>query len=125
MNIPKRRDDAVIYSRRALLERCGAGLGMLGLTGLLGDENLLNAAPVDDRSLNPLAARAPHFSPKVKRVVWLFINGGPSHIDTWDYKPALENYHGKEYEGFDKFTGFFADEVGALMKSPFKFSPRG
>ena len=125
MNIPKRHDDAVIYSRRAMLERCGMGLGMLGLTGLLGDENLLDAAPVGDRSLNPLAARAPHFSPKVKRVIWLFINGGPSHIDTWDHKPALENYHGKEYEGFDKFTGFFADEVGALMKSPFKFSPRG
>ncbi len=125
MKIPSPKFDPKFLSRRAMLERCGAGLGILGLTGLLGDENLLTAAPVDDRSLNPLASRAPHFSPKVKRVIWLFINGGPSHIDTWDYKPALENYHGKEFEGFDKFTGFFADEVGTLMKSPFQFSPRG
>lgn len=101
------------------------GLGMLGMVGLLGDEKLLTAAPPRKRLLNPLAAQVPHFNPKVKRVIWLFINGGPSHIDTWDYKPALANYHGKEYEGYDKFTGFFSDQVGTLMKSPFNFSPRG
>ena len=108
-------------SRRSLLERCGMGLGMLGLAGVLHDEGRLFAAP----SLDPMAPREPHFSPKAKRVIWLFLNGGPSHIDTWDYKPELANSHGQDLEGFDRFTGFFSKEVGALMKSPFEFSPRG
>ena len=112
-------------SRRSMLQRCGMGLGMLGLAGVLNDEGLLAAGALADRSLNPMAARQPHFAPKAKRVIWLFINGGPSHIDTWDYKPALAKHHGQELEGFDKFTGFFSEEVGALMKSPFEFSPRG
>ena len=55
----------------------------------------------------------------------LFINGGPSHVDTWDYKPELEKRDGKELEGFDRFTGFFAGSVGPLMKSPFKFTQHG
>ncbi len=99
------------------------GLGMLGLTSLLHDEGLIAATP--DRALNPMALRASHFGPKAKSVIWLFINGGPSHIDTWDYRPALAKHHGQDLEGFDKFTGFFSKEVGALMKSPFEFSPRG
>ena len=61
----------------------------------------------------------------MKRVIWLFINGGPSHVDTWDYKPELEKSDGKELEGFDRFTGFFANSVGPLMKSPFKFQQHG
>ena len=120
-------DPLADFSRRCMLQRCGMGLGMLGLAGILGDEGLLAAAsgPLADRSLNPMAPQPPHFAPKAKRVIWLFINGGPSHIDTWDYKPALAKHHGQELEGFDKFTGFFSKEVGALMKSPFEFSPRG
>jgi hypothetical protein len=61
----------------------------------------------------------------VKRVIWLFINGGPSHVDTWDYKPELEKSDGKELAGFDRFTGFFSNSVGPLMKSPFKFQQHG
>ena len=49
------------------------------------------------------------------------MNGGPSQVDTWDYKPELEKRDGKELEGFDKNTGFFTGQVGPLMKSPFKF----
>ena len=107
--------------RRSLLKRCGMGLGMLGLAGVLHDEGRLFASP----SLDPMAPREPHFSPKAKRVIWLFLNGGPSHIDTWDYKPELTKRHGQELEGFDRFTGFFSKEVGGLMKSPFEFLPRG
>ena len=114
-----------MVSRRHMLQRCGMGLGVLGLAGLLADEGRLEAAPIADRALNPMAPLKPHFPAKVTRVIWLFINGGPSHVDTWDYKPGLVKYHGKELEGFDKFTGFFSQEVGALMKSPFLFSPRG
>ncbi|SVB04958.1 uncharacterized protein METZ01_LOCUS157812, partial [marine metagenome] len=105
-------------NRRSMLSRCGMGLGALGLTGLLHDDGLLGAA-------NPLAPKQSHFPGKAKSVIWIFVNGGPSHVDTWDYKPALEKMDGKTFEGFDRFTGFFANAVGGLMKSPFQFTPRG
>lgn len=110
----------MIINRRQLLQRAGAGFGAVGLTSLLAEEGLLAAESTD-----PLAAKQSHFAGKAKNVIWLFINGGPSQVDTWDYKPELERMDGKELEGFDKNTGFFANAVGPLMKSPFKFSPRG
>lgn len=94
---------------------------MLGLATLLADEKLARAAG----SVNPLAPRDPHFPARARRVIWIFVNGGPSQVDTFDYKPELEKSDGKTLEGFDKFTGFFANSVGGLMKSPFKFTPRG
>lgn len=118
------------FSRRNLLQRSGCGLGMLGLIGLMQDEGLLLAnSPLQDRTLNPLAPAEPHFEPRAKRVIWIFINGGPSPVDTWNYRPALTNWNGKSIKEFDsKFkntTGFFKDSVGNLMQSPFKFEPRG
>lgn len=101
-----------------MLSSCGMGLGSLGLTSLLHDEKMLG-------STNPLAPKRSHFAGRAKSVIWIFVNGGPSHVDTWDYKPALEKMHGKTFEGFDRFTGFFANAVGGLMKSPFEFTPRG
>ena len=53
------------------------------------------------------------------------MNGGPSQVDTWDYKPQLARRHGKEFEGFDKNTGFFTGQVGPLMQSPFRFERHG
>ena len=106
-------------TRRSLLQRAGAGAGMLGLASLLQDEKLLGA------SVDPLAPHDAHFPASAKRVIWIFVNGGPSQVDTWDYKPALEKHDGQELEGFDKFTGFFANSVGGIMKSPFAFRPRG
>ena len=111
------------YNRRNMLARSGAGAGFLGLASLLESEGLLHAA--NDSSIDPLAPRQPHFEPKAKAVIWIFINGGPSHVDTWDYKPELANSDGKELEGFDKFTGFFSGSVGPLMKSPFEFTQHG
>jgi hypothetical protein len=108
------------FSRRQLLRRAGAGFGSVGLASLLADEGLLAADSSD-----PLAPKRPHFDGKAKAVIWLFINGGPSQVDTWDYKPELEKMDGRELEGFDKQTGFFANAVGPLMKSPFEFTPRG
>jgi hypothetical protein len=102
-------------SRRELLARAGGGFGALALA------QLLHA----DETRDPLAPRRPHFQAKAKAVVWIFINGGPSQVDTWDWKPELEKRDGQELAGFDKFTGFFANAVGPLMKSPFKFSPQG
>ena len=110
-------------NRRSMLRRCGMGLGSIGLMSLLQDQGLLGATK--EKAFNPLAARAPHFKPAAKSVIWLFINGGPSQVDTWDYKPALEKFHGKPLKGFDKFTGFFSGSVGGLMKSPFEFKRHG
>ena len=107
------------YSRRQILQSAGAGFGSIGLASLLAEEGRL--APSSD----PLAPKQAHFDGKAKSVIWLFINGGPSHVDTWDYKPELEKMDGKELAGFDKNTGFFANAVGPLMKSPFEFTPRG
>ncbi len=104
-------------SRRQMIQRAGAGFGSVALASMLADEGYAAA--------DPLAPKGPHFRTKAKSVIWLFINGGPSHVDTWDYKPELERMDGKELEGFDKKTGFFANAVGPLMKSPFEFTPRG
>jgi hypothetical protein len=115
-------------SRRELLAKAGCGAGLLGLAGLLQDEGLLVSAADSASSsdhLNPLAPKSTHFKSRAKSVIWLFINGGPSHVDTWDYKPALEKHDGQELPGFDRFTGFFSNAVGGLMKSPFKFQQHG
>src|SRR3954452_20880040 len=106
-------------SRRRFLQQTGSGFGLLALSSLLSES--AGAAQV----INPLAAKASHFSCKAKSVIWLFMNGGQSQVDTWDYKPELEKQDGKELKGFDKNTGFFTDQVGPLMRSPFKFSQKG
>ena len=103
-------------SRREFLARAGGGFGTLALAGLLGQEGRLGAA---EPAVNPLAPRPAHFPGKAKAVIWLFMNGGPSHVDTWDYKPQLAKLDGQELKGFDKNTGFFTDAVGPVMKSPF------
>lgn len=114
--------------RRAFLRRMGNGFGMLALAGLLEGEGRLAAAPAPASlggALDPLAPKSSHFHAKAKAVLWLFMNGGPSHVDTWDYKPELAKRDGKELEGFDPNTGFFNEQVGPLMKSPFQFRRHG
>src|SRR2546428_14021062 len=78
--------------RRDLLRRAGMGMAALGLTDLLGSQGLLEAASV----ASPLAPRRPHFEGKAKRVIHLFMNGGPAHLDTVDPKPMLARYAGRE-----------------------------
>src|SRR6516164_3483739 len=113
-------------TRRDFLKRVGNGFGLLALAGLLEQEGFLaNSTLAGEAYRNPLAPKKPHFSVKAKSVIWLFMNGGPSHVDTWDYKPELAKRDGKELKGFDKTTGFFADQVGPLMRSPFKFAQHG
>ena len=113
-------------SRRQFLQGIGNGFGTLALAGLLEQVGVsrVSAAP-SPTVTNPLAAHAGHFPGKAKSVIWLFMNGGPSHVDTWDYKPQLEKRNGQELPGFDKNTGFFTAQVGPLMKSPFKFAQHG
>jgi hypothetical protein len=101
---------------------------MLGLSALLAESGLLDSsaqAAAGSGAINPLAPKKPHFPVKAKSVIWLFMNGGQSQVDTWDYKPALEKADGKDLPGFDKNTGFFVDQVGGLMKSPFSFRQYG
>lgn len=111
-------------SRRDFLRRSGQGFGLLGLSALLQQEGMTVRAATPE-SLDPLAPRAGHFSTPAKSVIWLFMNGGPSQVDTWDYKPELEKRDGKELEGFDPNTGFFNGAVGPLMKSPYNFARHG
>ena len=114
-------------NRRQLLRSAGAGAGLLAFSSLLGQEGLL-ADDVPGPAIDPdfpMAARQGHFPTKAKSVIWLFMNGGPSHIDTFDPKPELDRRDGQELEGFDPETGFFKDQVGPLMKSPFSFTQYG
>jgi hypothetical protein len=112
----------VYPTRREFLKQTGSGFGLLALAGLLEQQGLRARA---SEPLNPLAPRPPHFPAKARSVIWLFMNGGPSQVDTWDYKPELEKHDNQELKGFDKDTGFFTDQVGPIMKSPFAFRQCG
>jgi hypothetical protein len=104
-------------TRREMLTRLGAGLGALGLATVLHDGGLL-AAPGGG---SPLEPRPPHFRPRAKRIIHLFMNGGPSQVDTFDPKPALEKYNGQKPPSEVHFTR----KMGNLMVSPFKFARHG
>jgi hypothetical protein len=111
-------------TRRHLLRRAGLGFGSVALASLLSNDARANEADVN--ATNPLAPKPPHNpTAKAKAVIWLFMNGGPSQVDTWDFKPELQKRHDQQLAGFDKNTGFFTEQVGPLMKSPFEFTPRG
>ncbi|MGA2257059.1 MAG: DUF1501 domain-containing protein [Thermoguttaceae bacterium] len=102
-----------ILSRRQLLSRCGMGMGSLALTDILGRSEMLSAAEPSvtgglQHSVNPMAPKRPMFPGKAKRVIHLFMNGGPSQVDTFDPKPMLAQYVGK-----------------SLPMPPFKFQKYG
>lgn len=107
-------------SRRRWLSRMGTGFGTLGLASVLNQAGLLDAQPA--QAANPLAPRQAHFMPRAKRVIFLFMNGGPSHVDTFDPKPSLEKYAGQQPE---ELTKNYQRRVGKLFPSPFKFSRHG
>jgi hypothetical protein len=113
-------------TRRDMLKSAGCGFGYLAFAGLCGQlfgTRTASAAPAGaargltaasiDGYQSPLAPKMPHFAPRAKRVIFLFMQGGPSHLDTFDYKPRLEEDAGKSIRG------------GALLPSPFKFERRG
>jgi hypothetical protein len=103
-------------SRRQMLRRFANGFGMLGLAALLGDQARAAAA-------DPLAVRTPHFPAKAKRLIFLFMSGGPSHVDTFDPKPALEKFAGKPLP-FEQ-PKLVRTRTTTLLPSPFKFARRG
>jgi uncharacterized protein DUF1501 len=96
-------------NRREFLKKAGAGFGMLALADLL-------RANVSD----PMAPRTPHFAPKAKSIIWLFMEGGPSGVDIFDPKPELTKRDGQRID-IDVFFG----NPGPLMKSPFSFEQYG
>jgi hypothetical protein len=104
-------------SRRTLLQQSAGGFGGLALSAMLAEQGLQAAA------LNPLTAKKTHFAPRAKRVVFLFMKGGPSHVDTFDPKPLLQRDDGKPYP-FKMPRVTFA-ETGKLLKSPWKFRQYG
>ncbi|MGV3774984.1 MAG: DUF1501 domain-containing protein [Verrucomicrobiales bacterium] len=115
----------LLYTRRDMLKRCGTGFGMMALGSLFAQTEAARAlaAGGNGRSSSlPLSPKAPHFSPKAKRVVHLFMNGGPSQVDTFDPKPALDKYHGKPLPLNNLRT---ERKTGAAMRSPFKFQKYG
>ena len=112
-------------SRRNLLRRLGVGMGSLGLAGVLSDARLLQSVARGETSanpINPLAPRSPHFAPRAKRVIHFFLNGGPSHVDTFDPKPMLAKYNGKPLPDGPLRT---ERKTGAAFASPFKFRQYG
>ncbi|HUE72871.1 MAG TPA: DUF1501 domain-containing protein [Pirellulaceae bacterium] len=106
-----------VLTRREMLRASSAGFGSLALAGLLAEQAHADA------SKNPLAPKVPHFPAKARRVIFLFMHGGPSQVDTFDYKPLLERDHGKPLP-FDK-PRVVSSQTGNLLKSPWKFQQYG
>ena len=112
------------FSRREMLSRCGTGFGLMALGSLLkaSSQSRMDASGSPGTVSLPLSPRAPHFVPRAKRVVHLFMNGGPSQVDTFDPKPALDRYHGKPLPLNNLRT---ERKTGAAMRSPYKFQRYG
>jgi hypothetical protein len=106
-----------VMSRRHFLWDTANGIGGIALAWLLAREA---------RAAQPALGKvgAPHFPPKAKRVIQIFCAGGVSHIDTFDYKPDLERFHGKTLDNKGENKGFFG-QPGLVMKSPFAFARHG
>src|SRR4051812_16652882 len=112
-------------SRRQMLQRCGMGIGALGLTSLLADlsgTSIARAADLvgagDGGYTNPLAPRQSPLPARAKRVIHFFLNGGPSHVDTFDPKSALTKFAGKPFPGGNLQT---ERKTGGCLPSPFGF----
>src|SRR5262249_10142829 len=116
------RLEDLFLTRREMLRRSGMGFGALGLAGLLEPANTPGANASGSPSVNPLTPKAPHFAGKAKRFIHIFANGGASHVDTFDPKPKLDEYHGKPLPTANLRT---ERKTGAAFRSPFKFAKHG
>ncbi|QDT41621.1 hypothetical protein Pan241w_16840 [Gimesia alba] len=114
MNQWKTNNGRTVISRREMLRRSSAGFGSLALAALLGSNG---------QAAQQKVVQQPHFTPKAKRVIFLFMHGGPSHMDTFDYKPQLQKDSGKPLP-FDK-PRVFSATTGNLLGSPWKFKQHG
>lgn len=105
-------------TRRELLRKSGVGFGLLGLASVMTQD----AGAAEPAAMNPLTPKKPHFPVKAKRVIHIFANGGPSHVDTWDHKPALAKYAGKALPNPNLRT---ERKTGAALPTFYKFEKRG
>jgi len=125
---PKIED--LLLTRREMLSRMGNGFAALGMAGVMSSTGLMPAHADTKRTppgtgaggLNPLSVKSPHFPAKAKRVIFLFMNGGPSHVDTFDPKPLLTKHHGEPLPYANLPT---ERRTGTCYKSPFEFKKYG
>src|SRR2546430_4404974 len=106
-----------LLTRRRLLQSTACGFGYLALAGLAQTAS----------ASNPLAPKTPHHRPRAKRVIFLFMQGGPSHVDTFDYKPRLAKDDGKMLEFDDARTLAKTRKIVShrVFQSPWKFTQHG
>src|SRR6266567_7783573 len=115
-------------SRRQFVGRCGMSLASMAFWSLMKAEALASSTASDPTGLDPMQPKRPHFAPKAKNVIFLFMVGGPSHLDMFDYKPALEKRQGEPIpESFIKGVKFaqITEKQPKLMGSKWKFSQHG
>lgn len=119
-----------VITRRHFFQECGVGIGKIALASLLSGPAFLAraAAAAETRgAVNPLAPRPPHFAPKAKQVIYLFMSGGPSQLDLFDNKAALRKYDGQpvpaEIIRGQRYA--FIERSAAVMASPFQFAKHG
>ena len=134
-----RRFSARPTNRREMLQWCANGFGAVALSALSADRtfasdaNSLSSSPLSSSPLSPsslssspLSPKAPHFPPRAKHVIFLYMDGGPSQVDTFDYKPQLEKFDGKDpKQVIGKLAPTQFDNVGKVLKSQWKFSQHG
>jgi Protein of unknown function (DUF1501) len=121
-----RGDDPRQVARRWFLQQCGVGLGSIALGQLLSEGGYAAPAP-PAQGANPLAARAPHFAPKAKRVIFLFMAGAPSHLEMFDNKPQLAKFDGTlpPPELLKGYRAAFINPNSKLLGPKFKFAKHG
>jgi hypothetical protein len=110
-------------TRRQMLKRFASGFGMLGLANLLSEDFVTSVLAGETLSANPLGVRPPQFPARAKRIIFLFMSGGPSHVDTFDPKPRLLTDMGKPLP-FEK-PKLERTKTGNLLGSPWKFQKHG
>jgi hypothetical protein len=117
--------DPTLVTRRWFFRQCGVGLGAIALNELLREKGL--AKPADETAPDPLALKQPHYKPRAKRVVYLFMAGAPSHLELLDYKPQLAKYDGT-LPPRDLLKGYraaFINPSSKLLGPRFKFARHG
>jgi uncharacterized protein (DUF1501 family) len=119
--------DPLTVTRRHFFRECGIGVGKIALASLLTDAFAGRGAAATPAAGNPLAPKAPHFAPKAKKVIYLFMAGAPSQLDLFDYKPTLAKYEGKPIPpsviGGQRYA--FIRPDAAVLGPRFKFARHG
>lgn len=109
-------------SRRDLLRTFGCGFGSLAFSALFGG----GQAQAGSVKPSPLLPRSPHFKPRARSVIFLYMDGGVSQVDSFDYKPLLEKHHGEDpYKAMGRLEKTQFANVGKVLKSPWKFAQHG